>query len=192
MTEETTTTATGEERPLRCFVRHEDAGDPCSEPSVVEVYGLPFCEAHGLQATLGAALEEQHEVEVFAERFRDRGMNSPVEKALRTLAHRGERAVSDQEHWEALARAYGNAPADVREKIAEWEADEDPGRMSVLDDLLDTLYTLHKLQRIAHEEWQTYLVEILERERESVAAQTAVALEHANQRRDEREAERAK
>ncbi len=183
MTEEQSTTTTDY---THCSVAHPDAGGPCSEPFAVSVYGLNFCEAHGLQAKLGAALEEAHEVQVFAERFRDRGTNSPVEKALRTLAGREERTVSDEEHWDALLRAYGNAPADVRGRVAEMEADENPGRMSVLDDFLDTLYTLHKLQRIAYQEWQTYLVEILERERESVAAQAAVALEHANRRSAER------
>ncbi len=181
------TEQTADYTPTHCSVAHPDAGGPCSEPFAVEVYGLAFCERHGLQARLGAVLEEQHEVEVFAERFRDRGMNSPIEKALRTLSHREERTVSDREHWDALLRAYGNAPEDVREKVAEMEADETPGRMSVLDDFLDTLYTLHKLQRIAYEEWQTGLVEILERERESIAAYAAVALEHAEIRRKERE-----
>ena len=183
MTEHTTTT---EEHPVHCSVAHPSAGGPCSEPFAASVYGLNFCEAHGLQATLGAALEEQHEVDVFLERFRDRGTNSPVEKALRTALTHSGRTVSDEEHWEALLRAYGNAPDNVRARVAEIEADEDPRRMSVLDDFLDSLYTLHKLQRVAYEEWQTYLVEILEREREHVAACAAVALEHANRRQAER------
>ncbi len=62
--------------------------------------------------------------------------------------------------------------------------------MPVVDILLQSLHTLHKLMRIAREERQTWLVETLERERESEAVRAAVALEHANQRRDEREAER--
>ncbi len=54
--------------------------------------------------------------------------------------------------------------------------------------LLESLHTLHKLLRIAREEGQTWLVEILERERESEAAQAAVALENANRRAAERAA----
>ncbi len=185
MTEEHTTTTT-EERLLPCQVRHEDAGGQCRRPEAMRVHGIGLCAEHGQEARLGAALEEQHEVQVFAERFRDRGTGSPIEKALYALADREERTVSDEEYWEALLGAYGNAPDDVRARVAEIEADENPGRMSVLDDFLDTLYTLHKLQRIAYQEWQTYLVEILERERESVAAQAAVALEHANRRSAER------
>ena len=188
MTEHTTTM---EEHPVHCSVAHPDAGGPCFEPFAASVYGLNFCEAHGLQAALGAALEEQLEVDTFLERFRDRGTNSPVEKALRTALMHSGKTVSDQEHWEALLRAYGNAPANVRGMVAEMESDEDPGRMSVLDDLLDTLHTLHKLQRVAYEEWQTYLVETLQREREHVAACAAVALEHANRRQAEREAARS-
>ncbi len=176
MTEETTTYA-------HCCVKHPDAGGRCAEPFAVEVYGLNFCKAHGEEARIGAALEEQHEVTTFLERFNDRGTNSPVEKAIRAVTFMYEAPVSDTDYLEALTRTYPNVPDDVREKVVEMEEDEDPERESVLDDLLGTLHTLHRLQRIAHEEYQTYLVEILERERESVAAQTAVALEHADHRR---------
>lgn len=42
--------------------------------------------------------------------------------------------------------------------------------------LVNSLYTLHKLMRIAFEEGETWLVEVLEIERESVAAQIAFVL----------------
>ena len=169
-----------------CCVKHPDAGGRCAEPLAVEVYGLNFCEVHGEEMRIGAALEEQHEVTTFLERFNDRGTNSPVEKAIRAVALAYETPASDTDYLEALTRAYPNVPERVRENVAEMIAGEEPERASVLDDLLDTLHTLHRLQRIAHAEYQTYLVEILERERESVAAQTVVALEHADHRRPAR------
>ncbi len=105
-----------------------------------------------------------------------------------------DRAHSDSpwgaKHWRALRRAYPNAPADVRECISRWEADEEPGYVPVLDCLLSSLHTLHKLMRIAYEEQETKLVLLLERERESTDAQAAVALEHADRRQAEREAAR--
>ncbi len=45
-------------REVPCWVRAETAGGPCKRmPSVVRVYGLPFCEDHGAEAKAGA-LEE--------------------------------------------------------------------------------------------------------------------------------------
>ncbi len=90
--------------------------------------------------------------------------------------------VSDADYWVALARAYPNAPEDVRERVARWEEDEEPGYAAVVDNLLDQLHVTHKVMRTAYEGKATWLVELLERERESVAAQAAVALERAETR----------
>lgn len=56
----------------------------------------------------------------------------------------------------------------------------------VRDTLMDSLDALHKLMRIAFEEGETWLVEVLEIERESVVAQAAVALENRLHKRAER------
>ena len=47
----------------------------------------------------------------------------------------------------------------------------------MVDSLLDSLGTIHKLMRIANEAGEHGLVEQLEQEREGIAAQAAVALE---------------
>ncbi len=173
----TTTTAPGEERGQLCFVRHEDAGGQCRRPAVMEVHGLGFCETHGEEARLGEARQEQHEVDTFLERFRDRGTGSPVEKALRTaLLHRGDKVAPDGEHMDALVRAYPNPPEELVELVRQWQLDDGPGHASASDSLLETLDTMHRLLRIAHQDGETWLVELLEEERESVAAQAAVAL----------------
>ncbi len=180
---ETTNTTTTEERPLPCFVRHEDAGGQCRRPEAVRVYGLGLCAEHGEEARLGAALEEQHEVDTFLERFRDRGTNSPVEKALRAaLAHRGESWVSDGEHYDALTRAYPDPPEELRRQVHNWILDEHPGyEETVVDYLLRAIALTNKLMRVSYEEQMLWLVERLEEQRESLAAQCAVALEESKE-----------
>ncbi len=191
--EQTTTTTAEEERPLPCFVRHPDAGGQCHEPSAVEVYRLSFCQRHGKEVR---DVEERDEVYYFFERFSADhvpGVSSPVECAVEeTVKQLHDGPSLDDVHHEALLRAFPNPPEDVREEIARWEADEELGHMPVVDCLLGSLHTLHKLMRIAREERQTWLTEILERHRESEAVRAAVALEHADRRQAEREGERAK
>ncbi len=36
-----------------CVVSHPDAGGACGKPAACEVYGLPFCGLHGLEANYG-------------------------------------------------------------------------------------------------------------------------------------------
>ena len=184
MTEVNTTTTTVE-GPLPCFVRHEDAGVQCYRPEAVRVHGLGFCAEHGEEARLGAALEEQHEVDTFLERFQDRGTNSPVEKALRTaFEHRVDEEVSGADYQDALMRAYPDPPDRLRREVHNWILDEHPGyHETVVDYLLRALNLTNKLMRVSYEEQMMWMVERLENERESLAAQAACALmeklEHA-------------
>ncbi len=92
-----------------CFVRHEDAGGQCWEPATTTAYGLDFCARHGEEVGLGAALEEQHEVDTFLER--SGAVPSPVARALARLGD-AER-VRDGDYWAALSRAYPHVPEDV-------------------------------------------------------------------------------
>jgi hypothetical protein len=188
MTEQNATT---EER-ARCCVRHEDLGGPCREPFAVEVYGLAFCERHGEEIRTGAAVEEREEVYNFFERFRNphvRGLSSAVEHALAAALERTY-PTPDKAHWEALRRLYPDTTEHVRGMIARWEADENPDYAGPLDALLLSLNTVHTCIRIAYQDVETWLTEALELERESLAAQAAVALEHAAERQAEREAAR--
>lgn len=75
----------------------------------------------------------------------------------------------------ALVRAYPDVPEGVRASIRHWERDEGPHRDAVAETLLGSLGTLQKLMRLAHEDGQAWVVENLELERESVAAQAAYA-----------------
>ncbi len=75
-----------------------------------------------------------------------------------------------------LVRAYPDAPEGIRANVLQWERDEGPNRGPVVESLLGSLRTLGKLMRVAHEDGETWLVEVLELERESLAAQAAYAL----------------
>jgi len=190
MNEEATTTAATEERGRHCFVRHPDAGGQCWEPGTgPEVYGLNFCEAHGEEARIGAGLESCHDAENFFHRLRN-----PEATALPSAVRRGLEAAirsvhserpADEDHYRALSRAYpaSTIPAEVRARVEAWLLDEEPGYLSMLDSLLDSLLLLHKLMRVAHEDradCATSLIEVLEQERQCLAAQAAYVLRTPN------------
>ncbi len=59
--------------------------------------------------------------------------------------------------------------------MRQWERDEGPNGGAVVGSLLGSLGTLRKVMRVAHEDGETWLVELLELERESFAAQAAYA-----------------
>ena len=138
----------------------------------MEVNDLPFCALHGTEAKLGADLEASEDAgNLFASRA-----NPYAQDALHRLL---EEAPSDGEYHEALVAAYPDPPEEVRERIRRWQEDEEPGYLTVVDTLLQRLGTIHRLMRIAHEAGAGDLVELLERERESTAAEAAVALADA-------------
>ncbi len=60
--------------------------------------------------------------------------------------------------------------------VEEAEADDEPGYESFADTLIGSLQSIHRCMRIAYEEREAWLVEVLEGERQSVAAQCAYAL----------------
>lgn len=191
MTEQPTNwTAAAEEKTRPCFVRHEDAGGRCGEPAVsgADVYGLHFCAAHGDEVRIGAALEEHQDAAYFFERFRSPAvpkLDSLIDRELSDVVGRlSDDMPGDEDHHRALVGAYlETVPDAVRARTLAWEQDEaseNPyGHTTVVDYLLDSLGTLHKLMRLAHADGETWIVEVLEIERESVAAQAAVALENA-------------
>jgi hypothetical protein len=184
------TTTTEEQEALPCFVRHHDAGGLCEEPGTIEVYGLRFCEAHGLEARLGAAMEAHGDAEDFFERFRSPHTLQPsslVGRALEVAIDYTTAGCPDGEDYDrALALAYPNPPDDVRTRTLEWMLVEEPGYQSVEDYLLEDLMLTNKLLRLAYEDGATWMVERLEVERERLAAEAAVALEESKRRSGDR------
>ncbi len=178
----------GLERGLPCFVHHEDAGGRCERTATTRVYGLAFCELHGEEVRAGALLEAYHEAAYFFDRFRNPhtpDFNEVVERELVAAVGRmrGE-GPSDEDYQDALRRAYPDVPEKVRAGVLRWEEDTDHAREAgPVDCLLDTLMTMHKLLRLAYEDGESWLVEVLEYEREAVAAQADYALRDRHQER---------
>jgi hypothetical protein len=170
------------ERGLPCVVRHPDAGGRCQRTATIKMYGiLNFCGLHGEEARVGALMELYQDAGYFFDRFRNPhvpDMNPLIERELAAAIRRmNDEGPSDNDHYEALSRAYPNPPEKVREIILLWERDErvNQGPMPV-DLLLDSLQTLHKLMRLAHEDGEDWLTEILEYQRQECAARAACAL----------------
>ena len=171
---------------MPCFVHHPDAGGLCGREAVMKIYGLDFCEAHGEEVRIGAVFEQLREVETLFEGFRNphvTASGSDIERALRsTLDQLHAGAPPVDEYWRALLQAYPNPPEDVRERVRRWQLDEGSEGFGVFDLLTDTQHTLHRLMRIAYEDGERWLVEVLEEYRQSIGAQAAVALADLEER----------
>ena len=161
-----------------CCVKHEHAGGQCARPATMTVYGLNYCEPHGEQVAEGALEEAQHDAEVFLDQFRDseaRALPVLVSQAMEAAsAHIFAR--SGGEFCEVLFRAFPEPTPDVRRMVEEAEAGDEPGYQSFADVLIGSLHSVHRCMRIAYEERQVWLLEILEGERQSIAAQCAYAV----------------
>ncbi len=176
------------ERGLPCFVHHEDAGGRCERTAAVRMYEmLNFCPEHGTEAKIGALMEAYQDAGHFFDRFRNPhvpDLNTIVERELEAVVNRmRSEGPSDEDHERALLRAYPDTPEKVREMIRLWERDEwANGGPPPLDLLLDSYYTLCKLMRIAFEDGEDWLVELLEDQRQETAARAAFASEIAELR----------
>ena len=166
-----------EERNLRCFVRHEDAGGKCGRKAVVKVYGLNFCELHGAEVRIGALNDLYEESREFFYRLDNVHTERPHPAVLAVIWDAADRFLEAQKKdSEAIRRAY---PV-IRERVEEDTLDfdyEDPDRgFGPVDWHTDTRRLIHKLMRQAYEERATWLVEGLELDREHVTAQLSFAL----------------
>ncbi len=170
------------ERGLHCVVRHPDAGGRCQRTAAIKMYGmLNFCPEHGLEAKVGALMETCQDAGYFFDRFRNPhvpDLNPLVERELAAaIVRMNDEGPSDSDYYRALSRAYPNPPEKVREMIRLWERDERANRgPTPLDLLLDSLFTIHKLMRIAFEDGEDWLTELLEYQRQECAARAACAL----------------
>jgi hypothetical protein len=153
----------------------------------MKLYGLlNFCEEHGEEARIGAEMERYYDAGYFFDRFRNPhvpDLNDLVERELEAAVGRmNEEGPSAADYYRALRRAYPEPPEYLREQIRRWERDErndkERGEAPV-DLLLDSLMTVRKLMRCAREDGEDWLVEILEHERQELAARAAYACELA-------------
>ncbi len=154
-----------------CFAGHEFG---CARLAVMEVYGLGFCEIHGEEAA-SAALEE---VSFDLEEKEGPELSPHVEHALR-LAMKSLPDPSEESFETALLKAF---PLDkwARERVeAETFAyikEPTAGFSPPYDTHLGDRRLVCRHMREAFERRATWLVEMLEKERETSAAQAAWAL----------------
>lgn len=169
--------------PPVCFTG-SGPGEVCNRPAVMEVYGLSMCEAHGEEAASGALEEIAYDLEQELQRPMNvhvRPLSPHLERALRHGFESLPEGIGDYEHKDAaLLEAF---PLD-RERVSQeilayvkdpgangWATHEPPYDAYMHDRLL-----LCRHMRLAFEEDADWLVEVLEGEREQVAAQAAYAL----------------
>lgn len=177
------------QRSLPCVVRHPDAGGRCRKTATIRMYdALNFCPEHGEEARIGALMEVYEDGRNFFERFRNPHVplvSEVVDDALAaTISLMFDEGPRDRDHSEALTRAYPDTPEYVREIIRQWERDEKASEgLPPLDLLLDSLNTILRLMRLAHEDGEDWLVEVLEYQRQEMAARAAFALRDRHQER---------
>lgn len=174
--------------PPVCFVGiHEEkvmAPAACERPAVMEVYGLAMCEVHGKEAASGALEEIAYDLEQELLRpanIHVRGLSPHLLHALRHGFDSLPDEVGDHKHDDAVLLAA--FPLDRSKACASITAyAEDPdgnGRgefESPHDAFMRDRMLIHRHMRLAFEEDADWLVEMLEAEREKVAAQVAYAL----------------
>jgi hypothetical protein len=171
--------------PMACFVGSRP-GEACKRPAVMEVCGIPMCEAHGEEAAAGALEELAHDFEQEIKRPMNpyvRSLSPHIERALNlaslSLGKEARNTTQGGRDGELL-RAF---PLDRgRTDAATLAYVEDPdnhgrGRQDPpFDAFMAARMLLHRHMRLAFEEGADWLVEALEGEREGVAAQAAYAL----------------
>jgi len=161
----------------RCAVSHPDAGGPCGEGAVGEVWSLPFCEAHWSEARLSVAQELAHDA--------DRELRAVVaaeeerwpQKAHVIEAVRGASVPGfDFEPAEMeRIRLAAYPPDDTRTDPDTLRFDYDDYGAGPLDWWAEAREYVCRWMREAHEAGQPPLVEALEPLRERCTAQEILA-----------------
>lgn len=111
-----------------CVVSHEDAGGPCERPIVFEVYGVPFCEVHGIEANVGA-MAQLHDEAMDEFGRMDNVHALPIQpEFLRVVRSERGRSFDDhiryaRQHERLLLEAY---PL-IRERVDQETSDWQPG-----------------------------------------------------------------
>jgi hypothetical protein len=178
------TTEEGAERG-GCWVRLPETGERCPGAATLEVYGIAFCEAHGAECESGALEELYGDADFFLERVEGWDPQAINPEALR-LIRAGRRALgvilpSLGADREKLRRAWPFAEEATDPETLHFDYSE-PGPAPE-EWYRRTRTLIHKLMRLAHEAGEHSLVEVLERYRESTAAQLAYAIQDAERKR---------
>ncbi len=171
--------------PPVCYVGSRP-GDSCDRPAVMEVYAIPMCQAHGEEAASGALEEIAYDLEQELERPMNPQVR-PLSPHLRRALNYAPLSLSEEvrhttgaERYEDLLRAFPLERDRTDGATLAYVEDPDAGGRGRQDPPFDAFMTdrvlLHRHMRLAFEAGAHWLVEVLEGEREGVAAQAAYAL----------------
>lgn len=170
--------------PPTCWVGRSGSNIHCDRAATMEVYELAMCSDHGEEAASGALEEISYDLEQELQRPMNphlRSLSPHLERALRhgfgsLPAEAGDHERADAALLEAFPldreAACAETLAYVRDPDPSGRAKREPPHDYYMGDRL--LVCRH--MRLAFEEGATWLVELLEGEREQVAAQAAYAL----------------
>lgn len=171
-------TRTGEDAPA-CIVSHPDAGGACGRPAVYEVWALPFCELHGLEANALALEELYHDAGDELERWQNphaQPLNSEVQMIVRS----GVKWTSKrwEHHHERAERLVQEAYPVIDERVAPETTGWDPYSLddeAPVDRWSETRFLLARFMREAFSEYAYTVIEDLEPMRERACAQLVAA-----------------
>jgi hypothetical protein len=183
------------EPPPPCWFGHLDESplmpEPCERKAHVYVNGIPLCEIHGAEAEAGVLEEMYFEASQFFARFENPYVLRPDNRAVvwaleaGVVGDLGRRCLeAESREREALVLAYP-----LRRELMDPEVRahdySQPGEVPA-DWFHPHRMLIHKLQRIAHEDGASSLVERLEGARQATTVQLAYAIQDAEKRQDPR------
>ena len=168
-----------------CFVGSKP-GVACDRPAVMEVYGIPMCEAHGEEAAAGALEEISYDLEVELQRPMNPhlpNLSPHFEAALRHGFEALGEEIADTDYErrdETLLRAFPldreRADAETLAYVEEADAHGHGTHHPPYDTFMGARLLVCRLMRLAFEKDADWLVGALEVERENAARQAAYAL----------------
>ena len=168
-----------------CAVAHPDAGGPCSAPAVGEVWSIPFCEAHGLEAECAADQEigetVGRELDAISEAETQRWPNN--KHLLKALGPVGLVPYYDhEEHERLMHEAYPSATCRIDPETVAFDYDGDYAGDGPVDWWSASRELIVRYVREADELGLSSLRDDLELIRERATAQQMLAIEDYERR----------
>lgn len=167
---------------LPCFVHHRSAGGRCGRTAVMQVYDIAFCEVHGAEAKAGALAELYHDAgNTLEDSYNPESGSTNIVAEAYLIIGREEMMSRCREAEEAQVAALIEAYP-VIEKYVDPETTEhdyhnpDHRNTDPADVFFDARMHLYRLMRLSFGVGQYWMLEILEKERQSCSAQLAWAM----------------
>ncbi len=162
-----------------CVVDHPDAGGACGRRGVCEVYRLPFCEIHGLEANAGALAQLYHDAMDEFDRL-DNQQALPLQpEVVQVIREASERSLETHIRYaREKDRLVGEVYPLIRERVDQETLDWEPGSLgeSPVDRWAAEYWEVATLMLQTTGRLAPSLVRDLEPLRERAAAQLSYAL----------------